>query len=53
MDDLRKLLKGQKQRWTSLEDIAVQDPQSQEFSVVENERGHDEIKKRKQFLEIE
>jgi hypothetical protein len=54
INDLIKLLKGEKQRWTDLEDLAVQsEPGSQDFEFVQSARGRDEIMKRKQFLELE
>jgi hypothetical protein len=54
MEDLKKTLKGEKTRWMNLEDLAIQsEPGSQDFEFVQNMRGEDEIKRRKQFLEIE
>lgn len=54
MDDLRKSLSGEKERWTALEDLAVQsEPGSQEFDLVRHNRGQDEILKRKKFFELQ
>lgn len=54
MDDLEKLLNGQKQKWTQLEDLAVQsNPGTEEFQVVETFKGQEEIIKRRKFFELE
>lgn len=54
IEDLRKLLKGEKKKWTPLEDLAVQsDPGSQEFEQLSSMYGRDEIDKRRQFLELQ
>ncbi len=54
MEDLTKILVGEKQKWTSLEDIAVQsDPGTEEFVTVSKDKGQDEIAKRRKFFELE
>ena len=54
MGDLKKILSGEKQKWTNLEDLAVQsDPGTEEYGIVSNAKGHDEIAKRRKFFELE
>jgi len=54
MEDLKKILDGEKQKWTNLEDLAVQsDPGTEEFDLVNQEKGREEIAKRRRFLEVE
>ena len=54
MDDLKKVLSGHTQKWTTLEDLAVQsDPGTQEFQWVETFKGQEEILKRRKFFELE
>jgi len=51
---LKKILNGERQRWTQLEDLAVQsDPGSQEFGCIQDAKGQDEITKRRKFFELE
>lgn len=45
---------GEKQKWTDLEDLAVQsDPGTMEYGAVTSVKGHDEIAKRRKFFELE
>ena len=54
IDDLEKVLKREKQRWTHLEDLAVvSDPGTQEYEVLMLEKGNVELEKRKRFLEYD
>ncbi len=49
-----KFLEGCKdvKLWTPLEDIAIIKKDSEEYKVVEEDRGEDEVEERRKFLEI-
>ena len=54
MTDLKKILLGEKQKWTNLEDLALQsDPGTEEFGIVADVKGNDEVAKRRKFFELE
>jgi len=54
MGDLKKILDGELQKWTNLEDLAVQsDPGSFEFGEIKNCKEEDSINKRRKFFECE